>query len=181
MNTVKSIKISLFALAVLFFCGHGNVADAQDGSGKATTNTTTTTPKTKSKPTKTVTKTTKPKIAKTKKIPDPPLGDWEINNMIGRWEGLYKEGDSTLEIERFEGYTFYGYFTRGEFKIAFTGVIDKNRKVVITETEVLSKPANRDWALGVNNGELPYACLEMKGTGKGGNTVYTWSYGKIID
>ena len=181
MNSLNAVRISFFVLVILFFSevANENIAKAQDGSGKATT---TTKSKTKPKAAKTVEKSTKTITIKpkSKKIPDPPLGDWEINNMIGRWEGLHNQGSSTMFIERFEDYTFYGYFIKGEFKIAFTGVIDKNRKIVVTETEVLSNPANYGWNLGVWTGKLPYACLRMEGTGKGGNTVYTWSYVKII-
>ena len=179
MNTVKSIKISLFALAILFFCGDGNVVAAQDGSGKATTTTTTSTTNPKSKTTKVVPKTTKPKATKGKKTPDPPVGDWEINNLIGYWEGFYNEGSSVLEIERVDGDNFYGHFTKGDFQVAFTGVIDrKARTVTWTETEVLQKPSDgRGWILGVNTGTLKYGGFDMKGSGKdAAGNVYTWSY-----
>jgi hypothetical protein len=170
---------SFFVPAILFFClfASAGIADAQGGSGKTTTTTTST--KTKAK---TSVKTTKTVKTKSKKTPDPPVGDWEMTNLYGHWEGVYNEIKSDLEIERVEGDNFYGYFTTKEgFKIAFTGVVDRAaRKVTMTETEILAKPADGSWRLGVNTGTLKYGGFDMKGTGTDGNTVYTWSYIQIL-
>jgi hypothetical protein len=180
MNTSKSMKISVCVLAVLFFFGYGNIARAQSGSGKVTT---TTKPKIKPKTSKTVPKSTKTVTTKTRKTPDPPLAEWEMNNMFGHWEGVFQGRTATLEIENIEGSTFYGTMESEGYKIAFTGFVDKtNRKVTMTETKVLSQPSNGSWTLGINSGALKYAALEMNGTGKDGeNPSYKWSFVKIID
>jgi hypothetical protein len=161
MKTLKSLQISVFVLAILFFCGFGNanIARAQDGSGKvSTTTTTTTTTKTKPKTAKIVDKAAKTTTVKCKKKPDPPIADWEINNMPGRWTGRYSDVACTLVVERVEGDTFYGKMYWGEgFEIAMTGTIDRNtRKVTLTETEVLRVNPNGVWRLRVSSGTLPY-------------------------
>lgn len=176
MNKLRSLPISLFVLLLFFVFTSVETANAQGASGKTSTTTA------KSKTTKTNAKPTKTIKTKSKKIPDPPVGDWEMTNLIGHWEGTYNEIRSDLEIERVEGDNFYGYFTtKGGFKIAFTGVVDrKARKVTITETEVLQKPADGGWRLGVNTGTVKYGGFDMKGTGTDGNTVYTWSYIQML-
>lgn len=178
MNRPKITRV--FVPAILFLClfaAGGVAANAQGGSGKVTPTPSPT--KTKAKPNP---KTTKTVRTKSKKTPDPPVGDWEMTNLYGHWEGTYNEIKSDLEIERVDGDNFYGYFTTKDgFKIAFTGTVErKTRKVTITETEVLAKPANSGWALGVNAGTLEYGGFGMKGTRKDGSTVYTWSYIQII-
>lgn len=179
MNKSKITRI--FIPAILFLClfAGADFANAQGADGKTTTTTTTKskTAKTSAKPAKTVKK-------KSKKTPDPPVGDWEMTNLYGHWEGLYNDIKSDLEIERVEGDNFYGYFTtKGGFKIAFNGAVDrKARKVTITETEILARPDQTSgWILGVNTGTLEYGGFGMKGTGKDkNNNVYTWSYIQII-
>jgi hypothetical protein len=170
----KNLLILVFITVICIFGGADSI-NAQGGSGKTTTTTTT-----KPKTTKTIPKTTK--NTKKKKTPDPPIADWEMTNLYGHWEGIYNKIKSNLEIERVEGDNFYGYFTTQEgFKIAFTGVVErKTRKVTLTETEVLQKPADGGWRLGVNTGTMEYGGFDMKGTGTDGNTVYTWSYIQML-
>ncbi|HEY0427556.1 MAG TPA: hypothetical protein VGC76_07095 [Pyrinomonadaceae bacterium] len=186
MNTLKSGRLSLFIIPILIACGYGigNNARAQDGSGKATMPTTqpATKDKTKQKAVKPVATTNKPSNSKKKKQPDPPVADWEINNMPGHWEGKFNGENTTLEIQRFEGDTFYGFFTTGKYQIAFTGVVERTtRKVTITETQVLHQNGDGEWTLGVLIGTLPYDGLNMQGTKKEGNAIYKWSFYKIIE
>lgn len=189
MKVLICMRIFLFLLLILFFCeaGNENIVKAQDGSGKATTTTTnptkpvtTTKTVTKPKPVKTVDKPSKTVTTKSKKLPDPPVADWEIDNMSGRWTGFYSEVACTLEVERIEGDTFYAKMFWGEgFEIAITGVIDRNsRKVTLTETEVLRLNPNGVWRLHVNTGTLTYNGLSMKGIGRDGKYSYKWSFNK---
>ncbi len=179
MKKSKHIVIPVILFLAIFFAG-SIVANAQGGSGKTTPTPTPSPAKTKPK---TDAKTNITVKSKNKKIPDAPVADWEIANMSGSWTGRYSDVDCTLEIEKFEGDTFYGKMFWGEgFEIAMTGVIDRNtRKVTLTETEVLRVNPNGVWKLRVNTGTLPYGGLSMKGSGRDGKYTYKWSFKKVID
>ncbi len=108
------------------------------------------------------------------------------NIMIGDWEGsfgLNSQESSTISITSESGQTFQGTLYTvgnkgGKFRIAIEGEINLNsRLVTIREVEILSKPSEESWFLGMNTGTVSSDFRQISGTGKDprGNK-YTWSF-----
>jgi len=178
----KSKKLKIF-VAVMFFFGLGwqNTAQAQEGARGAGGEKKVITVKTKT-PTKTkITKTVKtPVKIPIKKPTIKKVTDYEIQNLVGDWAGIFQDVSTSLRIERVEGSTFYGTLLQGETQVSFTGFIDKDtRKITMTETRVIRNKPNTTWTLGINSGTLAGGGASMSGSGKDGtNPPYSWSFSK---
>ncbi len=109
-------------------------------------------------------------------------------DIIGNWEGsfgLNSKENSTISITKQSGKSFQGILYTvgnkgGKFSIAIEGEIkSESRETIIQEFEILSKPANESWFLGVNKGNFSSDYRQLSGTGQDphGNR-YDWAFYK---